>query len=503
MSLLKTTMIFLIAILIMEFSSDFAWSQTSSPEDEKSTVVVGSKMFGESYLLSEILAQYLEFHGFPVVRKFGLGGTLLAYEALVNEAIDIYPEYTGTLAEVILKDTSKKTFPQLNEAVKPKGLKLIGPIGFANNYALAVRTEVADKYNLKAISDLVGKDLKTAFNFEFMNREDGWPQLKQVYNLELDPRSLEQTLVFEAFGAGKADVIVIYTTDGKVQKYDMVVLKDDKNYFPVYNAGYLVRRKLNDDVLKLVSDFSNKIDEKRMMQLNAAVDVEGKSYEEVANSFLKEEGYISKDTIVRGRTWRSIAENILQLTWEHLYLVFVSTAAAMLVAVPLGVALFRYKRAAKPVLYIVGLLQTIPSLALLVYMVPWLGVSVEAALMALFLYSLLPILQNTYSGLESVSPQLIQAAHGIGLSKKEMLFSVELPLAAPIILAGVRVAAVINVGTATIAAFIGSGGLGELIVQGLTLNDLMLMQEGAIPAAVLAILVNIGFTAIEKRVAIE
>lgn len=466
------------------------------------TYVIGSKMFGENYLLSEVLAQYMESKGYSIERKLGLGGTLITFGALQHKEIDIYPEYSGTFAKVILKNENLDSFKKVQEGATSKGLRFHDPIGFSNSYGVAVRKEIAEKYGLEKISDLLGKkDLRVAFNFEFINREDGWPKIKKVYGLEFESiKTLEQTLAYQALATGKVDVIVVYTTDGKVQKYEMKVLNDDRNIFPKYQAAFLAQPELPNEVHKLIASFSGTIDETKMMSLNARVDVDGEPYQKVATDFLLEQGLIDSTQVARPLTrWKEVVHRILWLTWEHLYLVLISTFAACLVGIPLGIMLFRYQRFADPILYIVGLLQTIPSLALLVYMIPLFGVSVQSALMALFLYSLLPILQNTYSGLQSVSPRLIHAAQGIGLYRNEVLWSVEMPLAAPIIIAGVRVAAVINVGTATIAAFIGSGGLGELIVQGLTLNDLSIMQQGAIPAALLAVVVNVAFTTLEKR----
>ncbi len=469
---------------------------------EGRTYVVGSKMFGENYLLAEMMAQYLEANNYAVERKLGLGGTLITFGALQHKEIDIYPEYSGTFAKVILKNENIDNFEEVQEGAHSKGLRFHEPIGFNNSYGIAVRKEVAEEFNLENISDLKGKSgLKVAFNFEFMNREDGWPKIKKAYGLDFKSiKTLEQTLAYQALATGKVDVIVVYTTDGKVQKYEMKVLKDNRGTFPQYQAAFLVQPDLPEVIHNLIGEFTEKIDEATMISLNARVDVDGEPYQKVATDFLLDRGFVDTfKTAHLAPRWQKVALKILWLTWEHIYLVLISTLAACFVGIPLGIILFRYQRFADPILYAVGLLQTIPSLALLVYMIPMFGVSVQSALMALFLYSLLPILQNTYSGLQSVSPRLVHAAQGIGLYRNEVLRSVEMPLAAPIIIAGVRVAAVINVGTATIAAFIGSGGLGELIVQGLTLNDLSIMQQGAIPAALLAVVVNIAFTFLEKR----
>lgn len=464
-------------------------------------IVVGSKMFSENYLISEILAQLLESRGVSVVRKHGLGGTLMAYKSLEHQQIDIYPDYTGTISKVILKNESLSTFSEIKAEVEKGDLTLLQPLGFSNSYGIAIQQDLADKFNISKISDLKNHpNLRVGFNFEFINREDGWPKLKEVYDLDFsDITTLEQALVFEAFSQDKLDLIVVYTTDGKILKYKMKVLEDDQNMFPLYEATFYAHKSVSPKALEIARELSGAIDEATMIELNARVDVEGKKYQQVATEFLVEKGFILEAESKETRAFQEAFSKILRLTLEHLYLVFVSTFAATLVGVPFGVLLFRHKKWTGPTLYFVGLLQTIPSLALLVYMIPLFGVSVKSALMALFLYSLLPIIQNTVTGLQSVSSQLVHAGEGIGLFKREILWSIELPLSAPVIVAGVRIAAVINVGTATIAAFIGSGGLGELIVQGLTLNDLVIMQQGAVPAAFLAIVVNLFFTFIEKK----
>jgi osmoprotectant transport system permease protein len=175
-------------------------------------------------------------------------------------------------------------------------------------------------------------------------------------------------------------------------------------------------------------------------------------------------------------------------------------AGAVLVAVPLGLALERRPERAEGVIRGVGLLQTIPGIALLAFMIPLLGIGVTPAIAALFLYSLFPILRNTYTGVRDADPTAVEAARALGMTRRQVLLQVRLPLAAPVILAGVRTAAVINVGTATLAAFIGAGGLGDPIVAGLALSDTRLVLSGAIPAALLALAVDVALQALERRV---
>jgi osmoprotectant transport system permease protein len=194
------------------------------------------------------------------------------------------------------------------------------------------------------------------------------------------------------------------------------------------------------------------------------------------------------------------APTLGRLTLRHLLLVAVSLAAAVLVALPLGLLLERTRKAAETTIRAVGLLQTIPGIALLAFMIPLLGIGVVPALVALFLYSLYPILRNTYTGVRNADPDAVNAAVAIGMRPVQVLRHVRLPLAAPVIMAGIRTAAVINVGTATLAAFIGAGGLGDPIVAGLSLSDSRMILSGAIPAALLALAVDGALGVVEWAV---
>ncbi|MFQ5600880.1 MAG: ABC transporter permease, partial [Candidatus Krumholzibacteriia bacterium] len=190
---------------------------------------------------------------------------------------------------------------------------------------------------------------------------------------------------------------------------------------------------------------------------------------------------------------------LLSRTLEHLYLSGASLILGILVAVPLGLVLERRRRTAESFIRLVGTSQTIPSLALLAFMVPFFGVGELPAIVALWLYAIFPILRNTYTGLRDAGPDAVQAAVALGMTPAQVLRQVRLPLAAPIIMAGVRTAAVITVGTATLAAFIGAGGLGEPIVSGVQSVDRTVILSGALPAAALAILVDGVLGLMERR----
>jgi osmoprotectant transport system permease protein len=208
---------------------------------------------------------------------------------------------------------------------------------------------------------------------------------------------------------------------------------------------------------------------------------------------------------VRGFLQQHGAE-IARLTFEHLWLTGFALMLAVGIGVPLGILLTRYERAAKPVIAVANVIQTIPSLALfgLLLPVPWLGENAaRLAILALTGYALLPILRNTYAGIRSVDPALVDVAEAMGMTKQQRLWKVELPLGVSVILAGVRTATVTCVGVATIAAAIGAGGLGELIFRGVASVDNGLVLAGAIPAALLALVADGGLGWIEKRVEVR
>jgi osmoprotectant transport system permease protein len=193
---------------------------------------------------------------------------------------------------------------------------------------------------------------------------------------------------------------------------------------------------------------------------------------------------------------------VLELTLEHLWLVGISTILAVLIGIPLGILITRWPALNKPVLGGANIIQTIPSLALFGFLLPapWIGERADRiAILALALYALLPMIRNTYVGIKGVDPAVIEAGRGMGLTDRQLLFQVELPLALGVIIAGVRVATVISVGLATIAAAIGAGGLGEYIFRGLAMVNNQVILAGAIPAAVMALLADLSLGWLEKR----
>lgn len=488
-------------------------------------IVVASKPFGESFLLAEMFAQLLEARHFSVDRRLGLGATEIAFRALRTNSIDVYPEYTGTGLLAILGERPsadpRQVFRQVSREFRERfGVRWLPPLGFQNTYAIAVRRETARKLGLATLSDLarVSRTLRAGLTPDFIGRPDGLPGLEKAYGLRFGSvRALLPAVKYQALAAGQVDVIDGYSTDGFIARYDLVVLNDDQHFFPPYEAAALLspgfQRELPAAVAAL-AELSGMLTEADMRRLNRRIEVDGIPVPRVAAAALLSLG-LTRAVPAGSRPAPEIAGGgvlpylwsqrgtIMSLTLRHLLLVGVSLAAAIAVALPLGLALERSRRAAETVIRAIGLLQTLPSIALLAFMIPLLGIGVIPALVALFLYSLYPILRNTYTGVRDAAPDAVGAAWALGMTAGQVLRYVRLPLAAPVIMAGIRTAAVINVGTATLAAFIGAGGLGDPIAAGLALSDTRMILSGALPAALLALVVDALLGASERIVAPE
>ncbi len=484
-------------------------------------VVVASKPFGESFILMEIFAQLLESRGYAVDRRPYLGATQIAFRALRSGAIDVYPEYTGTGLLAILHREPlydpQRVFAEVSrEFAERYDTRWLPPLGFENTYAIAVRRGTADSFALASLSDLAEReaDFTAGFTADFIGRPDGLPGLRQAYGLDLaDVRALLPAVKYQALDAGDVDVIDGYSTDGFIARYDLVVLRDDRRFFPPYQAAALVNgafARARPGAVSVLTELSGRITEEMMRGWNRRLEDAGEPVDLVAGSALVALGLSAGDSVGRpihtGRPgnlpaylWRE-RRTIARHTGRHMMLVAVSLAAGIAVALPLGLVLERRRRWAEPVIRAVGLLQTLPSIALLAFMIPLLGIGVVPALVALFLYSLFPIVRNTYTGVRDADGSAVNSSTALGMTPGQVLRYVRLPLAAPVIMAGIRTAAVINVGTATLAAFIGAGGLGEPIVAGLALNDTWMILSGALPAAVLALLVDGSLALVERNV---
>ena len=480
---------FQVILLIAGLCGPWAASTQTRP------VVIGSKTFTESYLLAEMMAQLLEDRGFEVQRRTGLGGTLVAFQALQSGEIDAYPEYTGTLAQAILEVEGELGEAELNARLAPLGAELLPRLGFDNTYAIAVTGETASRFGLQRISDLASlPQLRFGFSHEFRDRADGWPGLQQRYGLPQTSSGIEHGLAYLALLEGDIDVTDAYSTDGDLLRYDLRVLEDDLGFFPAYLAAPLVRTDLETDVKVALTALTGRLNDTTMRALNAEVVVEERTFTQVARSFLLAQGLVSTTQSRAPTLWDRLVRNTL----THLKLTAIAVLAACVVGIGLALAVYRSPALSASVLYVAGLLQTIPSIALLALMIPLAGVGQVPAIIALFLYSLLPIARNTITALITIDPLLRRVTQALGLSEWEQLRHVYVPLALPHMLAGVRIAAVVSIGTATLAAFIGAGGLGEPIVTGLALNDTGLILQGAIPAAILALGAELFFEVLER-----
>jgi osmoprotectant transport system permease protein len=477
-------------------------------------ISIGSKNFTENRLLAEIMAQLIEAHtDLRVERKGNLGGTTVVFSALRDGQIDIYPEYTGTGWTVHLGHSERitdslQTFLYVErESLERFGLVWLDPFGFSNSYALAMPEETAERLDIETISDLRAHEdeLVAGVSHEFLSRPDGYVGLSAHYDLELSKlRGMEHGLAYQALRERKIDVIDTWTTDAKLLRYRVRVLDDDEGFFPPYDAAPVARTttlRAHPELRPLLARLGFSIDTRRMQRLNFAIEEDKRSFEDVASEFLREEGLLEQGAPVEAATGReggfasflwSRRDETLSLGLEHLVLTGVAVGFAVAFAVPLGIALTFWTRLASPVLAVTGVIQTIPSLALLAFMIPipGLGLGARSAVAALFLYALLPIVRNTYTGIEEVDADLLEAGRGMGLTRAQILFLVQLPLATRTIMAGVRTSTIISIGIATLAAFIGAGGLGDPIVTGLQLNDTWLILAGAIPAALFALLAD-------------
>lgn len=485
----------MLAAVHLHNASCFAQESTG----DRPAVEVGSKAFTESVILGEILRLLAKSEGFQATHRAELGGSQILFKALQSGEIDAYCDYTGTIIHELLRDTVSADEQALRTALEDLGVGMTGRLGFNNTYAIGVTEKLARQRNLTTISDLArpeNKDLTFGFSDEFMQREDGWPGLKRAYGLPQSATGMSHDVAYRGIDTGALDVIDLYTTDPEIEFYDLRTLEDDRNYFPQYHCVVLYRIDLTDRAPELVKAFASlagQIDDVQMRRMNARVKIGREPEAVVAADFLNKQFQLGVEVVPR--TW---LQQLGRYTREHLQLVGVSLAAAVLIAVPLGIGASRRPSIGQGILGVVGILQTIPSMAMLVFMVPLLGLGVWPTVMALFLYSLLPIVRNTYTGLRDIPPHLIESAQVLGLPPFALLWRVELPLAAPTILAGIKTAAVINIGTATIGALIGAGGYGQPILTGIRLASPSLIMQGAVPAALMAIAAQLAFEALER-----
>ncbi len=497
----------------------------ASPLAAADRIVVGSKNFEESRLLAEMFAQLVESRTkLRVERRLGLAGTQVCFEALKAGAIDLYPEYTGTGLVTLLGEparpgtTATATLGRVRtEFLRRWDMWWLAPLGFENSFEVAVPEELAAREHLTTLTDLarVAPRLTAGFGYEFVGRQDGLLGLEATYGLHFGKvQPMQQAIQYQAAGQRRIAALDVYTTDGRLVLYRLRVLRDDRNFFPPYQAAPLVRGATlarHPELGSALALLGGALDEERMRALNLRLQEGHESEAVVARDALAALGLLKRggrETTPAERRPRERGfltylwqqrRALLARTAEHLGLSAMALALGILVAVPLGLVLERRRRAAEPVIRALGLTQTIPSLALLAFMLPFLGVGAVPAVVALWVYSLFPIVRNTFTGVRDADPRAVEAALALGMTPVQVLRQVRLPLAAPILMAGIRTAAVLTVGTATLAAFIGAGGLGEPIVTGLQLADNRMILSGAIPAALLALLVDLVLAAVERK----
>lgn len=477
------------------------WNSSVSSQESKPTIQMGHKPFAESQIIAEMGKHLLIDVGMNVeIKQFG--SSKLVWEALLTGEIDIYPDYTGTLRfENLQLDKSSN----LSKVLESLGLKMSKSLGFENSYALGMSEAKAKELGIQSISDLKRhQNLRFGFGREFVNRIDGWNALTKHYSLpHKNVTVYEHSLLYGAVESGEIDVIEVYTTESNIERFNIRLLKDDKKnneglpdpFFPGYEAIWVYRpKKIPPKAMEALFQLEGRISEKQMRRHNGRVTRREQSAPQSAVELLREE-FPQKDIKV---IEDSLFTKMLRWTLQHLKLVSISLTLGVLFAIPLGILATKNRFLELIVLGTVGILQTIPSLALLMFFVPLFKQGFIAALVALFLYSLLPIVRNTHAGLKEIPNSLKESAAALGLPAWARLWYVELPLASRSILAGIKTSAVINVGFAALGGFIGAGGFGDPILQGLSRIDMTLILQGAGGAAVLALLVQGLFELIER-----
>lgn len=457
----------MIAILLLSL---WTWA-------EPTKIVVGSKAFTESYILANRAVDEIAL--VPDVRvqsRLGIGGTGLVVQALQSGEIDVYPEYTGTIAQVILKKPELVKFDEIQAELKKIGLQMTRPLGFNNTYAIALSPDAIEKFKIKKLSELkAAPSIRLGFSQEFYSRADGYPLLleKLRWQPTVPPIVMSHELAYNAISSGKIDAMDVYSTDANVDSLKLTLLQDDLHITPKYQAVFLVRTQFIEKCpacWKRLDALAGKFSEQEMRRLNA-------------------NGITNKKELFDHRLSRRVK--------EHLILVSIAFCFSLLIGVPLGFLGFHYRRIGHVILGLSGLIQTVPSLALFCLLIPFLGIGPIPAVVALCLYALLPVVAGTVLGLRGIDPLLFEVAETLCLSPRQKLIRLELPLASLSIWSGLKTSTIITIGTATLAALIGAGGLGAPIVEGLALNDMNLVLMGAIPSAVLALITHFLFDWLE------
>lgn len=456
-------------------------------EHHQQPVVVGSKKFTEAALLGNILSLLVRHFGHRSVNKGRMGGSGHLFRALKSNSLDMYVEYSGTITQQLLSEKNLHSLDDIRQALAKQGIGVSRPLGFKNNYALAMKEQKARKLGIQSISDLRDHpDLTFGFTNEFMKRDDGWPGLQSRYNLpQSNVSGMSHSLAYQAIDSGEIDLMELYTTDARIEKLNLQVLKDDRRLWPEYQAVILYRKQLEQQAplaVKALKQLEGAISETDMINMNSAVKLQEKNEKKVAQNFLSKHLKIEESIELA-----SLFQKVWTDTKDHFTLVAISMLIAICLSIPLGIIAAKSRLLGQPILIIVGILQTVPAFAMLAFMVPLLGIGPLPAIAALFLYSLLPIVRNTYAGLNNISDEILESAEALGLPPFQRLYKIELPIAMRSILAGIKISVVINVGTATLGTLIGTGGYGDPIMTGIDHRNMMLVLRGTIPASAMAI----------------
>jgi osmoprotectant transport system permease protein len=462
------------------------------------TVTIASKLHTEGVILAELMTHLVNHAGVTTIHLRELGGTHVIWKALLNGKIDLYAEYTGTIIKEIFPNDGLKTIDDIRQRLLKQNVLISQPLGFNSTYAISMKPAIAAKYGINKISDLRRyPDLRFGFTERFLARQDGWQSLRQTYQLpQTNVRGLHHYLAYQAINSGVIDLMDAYSNDGELAYYNLQVLEDDLHHFTDYYPLIVYRADLVERMPQVISALQplvGNISATEIREMNGMASLDKVPESQVAADFLAKKFNIQIN-LPEETLWTRLS----QLTLEHLTLVSISLSAAVVISIPLGILAFKYSQVGQIILGLVGMIQTIPSLAILVFMIPLLGIGNMPAIAALFLYSLLPIIRNTYLGLHDISPQLQESAQALGLPPLARLRLIELPLAYRSILAGIKTSAIINIGTATLGALIGAGGYGQPILTGIRLDNMGLILQGAIPAAVLALLAQGLFELAEK-----
>lgn len=475
-------------------------TQASTKSNNTDIIKVGGKVFTEQNILVDLIKIYLEDKGYKVQTQKNLGGTFVAYEALKNGNLDIYVEYSGTSYHSIFKQnkilSEDKTYLWLKEKFKQESIYLFKSLGFSNSYALITPK---DK-NYQTINDLKdqSRELSIGFEHELLSRPDGYYNLVKAYELKFkNPKTMNVGLMYEALKNNQLDVGIGYVTDGRNKAYGMKILTDTLDFFPKYNASIMAKTSVlqkHANLESVLMALTGQINDDEMTQMNYEVDALKRSSNVVAKNFLFKKGLIAYSSSKAEQAFLGLKHHELRLVknklLEHIQISLFALGVSILLGFALGILAFEFKSLKSVVFTLVNLIQTIPSLALFGFLIPFMGIGFWPAMVALILYSILPLVHNVYIGISEIDKDIIESCQAIGMTDLEILLQVRIPMAMPTLGAGLRTCTVIIIGTATIAAFIGAGGLGELIFQGISSLNHRMILLGAVPAALLALVAD-------------